>query len=355
MNEYKKRPAQQGNQQQNRTSGAPQRLNGIPNSVLNDVFAGKRRATNEMMGHRTDPAPSVMARMSQAFGMDFSGVQVYRSDAMTGTGMHGMAQGNKVVLGSDVDLNTMEGQTILGHELSHIRAQSMGIGTGHSGLLRDTGLEHQADNEGLLAAHGMSISGESMGMSMGLGMAGFEGLTPLGGGMSATAAAPMQAFLDDDDDDDDDEEMQVVDPEWEGELPVYAQHGFFSEGEYLQWLNENASGNASDNAPEANVMVERNLPVQRSFGERARDKFSSFGNIFRHLKDRIFHGKSIRNRAGEETMDMQYDVSAMDHPDEQIPKKELDNMFSYVHEMTLGEKLKAIFGGFFSKLFGKKR
>jgi len=192
MNEYKKRLAQQGGQKQNSETAAPQGINGIPNSVLNDVFAGKRRSSNEMMGHRVDPAPSVMARMSQAFGMDFSGVQVYRSDAMNGTGMQGMAQGNKVVLGSDVDLNTQEGQAILGHEFSHIRAQSMGIGTGN-GLLQDAALEHQADNEGLLAARGMSISGESMGMSTGLGMAGFEGLTPLGGGMSATAAAPMQA------------------------------------------------------------------------------------------------------------------------------------------------------------------
>jgi len=195
MNEYdaKKRLAQQGSQKLNSETAAPQRINGIPNSVLNDVFAGKRRATNEMMGHRVDPAPSVMARMSQAFGMDFSGVQVYRSDAMNGTGMHGMAQGNKVVLGSDVDLNTQEGQAILGHEFSHIRAQSMGIGGG-SGLLQDAALEHQADNEGLLAARGMSISGEAMGMSTGLGMAGFEGITPLGGGLSANAAAPMQAY-----------------------------------------------------------------------------------------------------------------------------------------------------------------
>jgi len=194
VNEYKKRLAQQGSQKLNSETAAPQSINGIPNSVLNDVFAGKRRATNEMMGHRVDPAPSVMARMSQAFGMDFSGVQVYRSDAMVGTGMGGMAQGNKVVIGSDVDLNTQKGQALLGHEFSHIRAQSMGIGGGN-GLLQDAALEHQADNEGLLAARGMSISGESMGMTTGLGMAGMEGLTPLGGGMSATASAPMQAGL----------------------------------------------------------------------------------------------------------------------------------------------------------------
>jgi len=194
MNEYDlKKTLAKRSEKQNNNPAAPQGFNGIPNSVLTEVFAGKRKATNEMMGHRSNLAPSIAAKMNQAFGMDFSAVQVYQTDAMKGTGMQGMAQGNKVVLSSDVDLNTMEGQAILGHELSHIRAQSMGMGTGN-GLLQDAALEHQADNEGLLAAHGQNIYGESMGMSMGLGMAGFEGLTPLGGGMSATAAAPMQAF-----------------------------------------------------------------------------------------------------------------------------------------------------------------
>jgi len=106
--------------------------------------------------------------------------------------MHGMAQGNRVILSSDVDLNTMEGQAVLGHELSHVRAQSMGIGSGR-GLLSDAALEHQADTEGLLAARGMNISGESMGMSTGFGMAGVEGLSPIGAGLGASAGAPMQA------------------------------------------------------------------------------------------------------------------------------------------------------------------
>jgi len=194
MNEYdiKKALAQRSGQLNNEKSAAVPNINGIPNSVLTEVFAGKRKATNEMMGRRSELAPSIAAKLSRSFGMDVSNVQVYRSDAMKGTGMHGMAQGNKVVLSSDVDLNTMEGQAILGHELSHVRAQSMGIGTG-SGLLQNAALEHQADTEGMLAARGMSISGESLGMSMGLGMAGMEGLQPIGAGLSATAAAPMQA------------------------------------------------------------------------------------------------------------------------------------------------------------------
>jgi len=193
MTEYDVKKALSQRSEKVNSETAAQSVNGIPNSVLTAVFAGKQQATSEMMGHRADLAPSIAAKMSQAFGMDVSGVQVYRSDAMNGTGMRGMAQGNKVVLGSDVDLNSLEGQAVLGHELSHIRAQSMGIGSG-SGLLSDASLEHQADTEGMLAARGMSISGESMGMSMGLGMAGMDGLTAVGGGLGASAAAPMQAF-----------------------------------------------------------------------------------------------------------------------------------------------------------------
>jgi len=231
MNEYKKRLAQQGNGQLNSESAAAQSVNGIPNSALNAVFAGTRKATSEMMGHREDPAPSVMARMSQSFGMDFSGVQVYRSDAMAGTEMHGMAQGNKVVIGSDVNLNTTAGQAILGHEFSHIRAQSMGIGTGN-GLLRDAALEHRADSEGMLAARGMNISGESMGMSMGLGMAGVENLSPIGSGLSASAGAPMQAEKGGDSDAEILNEVpkEIPDYNYDESKPIIGQ---------IQWMNGN--------------------------------------------------------------------------------------------------------------------
>ena len=196
MNDYMKKPAQKGAQQ---TSTAPvqAKTNGIPNSVLNDVFAGKRHADSSMMGHSQNLAPSIAAKMSRAFGMDLTGMQVYQSDAMKGTGMRGMAQGNKVVLSSDVNLNTTAGQAVLGHEISHIHAQSQGVGMGHSGLYENAALEHQADTEGLLAAQGRSIYSDGMdagiGMQYGLGMQGVEGMTAIGGGMSAGAGAPMQA------------------------------------------------------------------------------------------------------------------------------------------------------------------
>ena len=85
-----------------------------------------------------------------------------------------------------------------GHEIPQIHVQSQGIGMGHSGLYENAALEHQADTEGMLAAQGRSIYSDGMdagiGMQYGLGMRGVEGLTPLSGGMSASAGAPMQAW-----------------------------------------------------------------------------------------------------------------------------------------------------------------
>ena len=200
MQDYTKKHAAQAGQL-NSDLPIQGKTNGIPNSALQDVFAGRRRADSSMMGHSQNLAPSIAAKMSRAFGMDLTGMQVYRSEAMAGTGMRGMAQGNKVVLSSDVNLNTMEGQAVFGHEVSHIRAQSQGIGTGRGGLYENAALEHQADTEGMLAAQGRSIYSGGMdtgiGMQYGLGMQGVEGLTSLSSGMSANAAAPMQAKKDD--------------------------------------------------------------------------------------------------------------------------------------------------------------
>ena len=202
MNDYSYKKKMTLQQNKENTPPEPQMTNGIPNSVLNEVFAGKRRATSEMMGHKETLAPSVAAKMSRAFGMDLTQLQLYRSEKMSGTGMKGISQGNKVVLSSDIDLNTGAGQAVLGHELSHIHAQSQGIGMGNSGLYKNASLERQADKEGLLAAHGRPIYDTGMpenpGLSYGLGMKGVEGLTPISGGLSASAGAPMQAKEDKD-------------------------------------------------------------------------------------------------------------------------------------------------------------
>ena len=116
MPEYmKKKQPVQPSQMKKAEAVDPRRemTNGIPNSVLTEVFAGRRKADSNMMGHRVNLAESINAKMQQSFGMDISGLRIYRSEAMKGTGMHGMAQGNTIVLGSDVNLNTTEGQAIL--------------------------------------------------------------------------------------------------------------------------------------------------------------------------------------------------------------------------------------------------
>ena len=203
MSEYEKQSAAKQNEEEQEELQKAQReagINGIPNSVLLAVLGGRLKPDASMLGTSETLAPSIAAKMSRAFGMDVSGVKVYRSDKMVGTGMQGLAQGNRVILSSDIDLNTLEGQAVLGHELSHIHAQNMGIGMGHVGLLQDASLERQADIEGMRAAQGLSAfqqDGMDMGrgMSYGFGMAGVEGVMPLSGGISASAAAPMQASL----------------------------------------------------------------------------------------------------------------------------------------------------------------
>ena len=202
MADYEKQSAAKQNEEEQEEQQHLEResgINGIPNSVLLAVLGGKLKPDDSMLGESETLAPSIAAKMSRAFGMDVSSVKVSRSDKMKGTGMKGMAQGNRVILSSDLDLNTLEGQEILGHELSHIHAQAQGIGMGHVGLLQNASLERQADFEGMRAARGLSIYQDTMdmgrGMNYGFGMAGVEGIQPLTGGISASAAAPMQAAL----------------------------------------------------------------------------------------------------------------------------------------------------------------
>ena len=65
MSDYmKKRGAQSA--QQNIDAPVQTKTNGIPNSALQDVFAGKRHADSSMMGHSQNLAPSIAAKMSQA-------------------------------------------------------------------------------------------------------------------------------------------------------------------------------------------------------------------------------------------------------------------------------------------------
>jgi len=196
MGEYSKLKKSMSNENSMAMENINPTTAGIPNSALIDVLSGNKAPTSEMMGHRQNLAQSIQTKMSKAFGMDFSNLQLYQSDMMSETDTKGMASGNKVVLSSDINLNTLEGQAILGHELSHIHAQSQGEGLGNSGLYHNEALEQRADAEGMMAARGMNIFGETSSMSEAPGMVSFDSLTPIGGGMSATAGSPMQAKSD---------------------------------------------------------------------------------------------------------------------------------------------------------------
>ena len=85
MQDYKRKMTQ--TTQENAAAPMQAKTNGIPNSALADVFSGKAHATSEMMGHSKNLAPSIAAKMSRSFGMDLTGMQVYQSDAMVGSGM----------------------------------------------------------------------------------------------------------------------------------------------------------------------------------------------------------------------------------------------------------------------------
>ena len=75
------------------------------------------------------------------------GVKIYRTAALQEAGAEGLAVGNTVLLSEQVDLNSHQGQDVLGHELYHIVSQRSGEVQG-VGLKRHAELEHQAEVQG---------------------------------------------------------------------------------------------------------------------------------------------------------------------------------------------------------------
>lgn len=120
------------------------------------------------------------AKMEAAFGADLSGVELYESQTVADAGAQAMTMGNKIGFApGKLDFASSEGQTLLGHELSHVVSQARGEVTG-SGFLNDHALEARADREGAMAAAGESV---------------YSGpVTPISTTSSAlSAAGPMQA------------------------------------------------------------------------------------------------------------------------------------------------------------------
>ena len=122
----------------------------------------------------------VRTGMENSFRTDLSGVNLYESDIVANGGAEAVASGNDIAFApGKMNFDTMEGRSLLGHELSHVVSQSRGEVSGH-GVVNDEGFESRADSEGMHAAE--------MSFSDGSGGSGTE-LSPMGAGLGT--AAPM--------------------------------------------------------------------------------------------------------------------------------------------------------------------
>lgn len=111
----------------------------------------------ERGARRVDLPGAIQAKMENAFGADLSGVKIYESQAVADAGADALAQGSHIAFApGQLDLVSMHGQALLGHELSHVVSQARGEARG-TGLLENHTLESRADREGMMAAMGQSI------------------------------------------------------------------------------------------------------------------------------------------------------------------------------------------------------
>jgi len=135
--------------------------------------------SQEQLGSKIDLPGAIREKMENSFGADLSSVQLYESQTVADAGAQAMAMGNRIAFApGQLDLTSTAGQSLLGHELSHVVSQARGEVTG-AGFLNDRALEARADQEGAMAAAGESVySGPA---------------APLSASSVAGAAGPMQA------------------------------------------------------------------------------------------------------------------------------------------------------------------
>lgn len=132
----------------------------------------------ERAGRPVDLPAAIQSKMESAFGADLSGVKLYESQAVADAGADALAQGSHIAFApGQLDLVSMRGQALLGHELSHVVSQARGEARG-SGLLENHVLEARADREGRMAAMGQSIypsAGATPGAAAAVAAAGAAG------------------------------------------------------------------------------------------------------------------------------------------------------------------------------------
>ena len=138
--------------------GAPQKAASVPAApALDALKAGAVQPTSEMLGRPVDLPGAIRAKMEASFGADLSAVRLYESQAVADAGAEAVAQGSRIAFApGKLDFASASGQTLLGHELSHVVSQARGEVSG-SGFLNDAALEARADREGAMAAAGEQV------------------------------------------------------------------------------------------------------------------------------------------------------------------------------------------------------
>ena len=152
----------------------------IPAAKRSAQGRGNRDLLASLGAGKAMPDP-VQAKMEAALGADFSGVRLYESPLVAQGGAEAAASGNKVAFApGKLNLNSLSGLELLGHELSHVASQARGEVSGH-GLVQDSALEHKADADGAKAMHAFDpVSGGN--------------LTPMSTGPAPSmTAGPVQA------------------------------------------------------------------------------------------------------------------------------------------------------------------
>ena len=150
----------------------PESMADMSNSDMLGLLGTERKLPDEVRG-----------KMESSFNADFSSVKVYESSAIGDMGAQAFAKGN--VIGFDrgkFDPGSESGQSLLGHELSHVMQQTRGEVSSPMAkglpVTENSALEARADHEGAMAAKGLSVGG---------------GLTPLSAGMSAGGGVQLKA------------------------------------------------------------------------------------------------------------------------------------------------------------------
>ena len=127
---------------------------GMSMETMRSMLMGKAM---EDRSHRIDLPDAMREKMESAFGMNFGKVNLYESESVADAGAQAIARGGNIAFApGKADFNSLSGQSLLGHELSHIAAQARGEVTG-SGFLNNGALEARADREGAMAAQGEQV------------------------------------------------------------------------------------------------------------------------------------------------------------------------------------------------------